>query len=66
MYNFKQAPGQENTFLFETDLGLSYEVKFKHTPYLFEDAPDYQNDVYELSVILAKPGPSKTPPRPGH
>ncbi len=61
-YEFREAPGEENTFLFETHWGLSYEIKFKHTPYLFENSPEYTNDVYELSIILAEPRPAKAPP----
>ena len=64
VYDFKRDSVEQNTFLFETRLGLFYEIKFKHTPYLFENAPEYADDVYELSIILAGPGPAKTPPDP--
>lgn len=61
VYEFRAAAGKENTFLFETNFGLLYEIRFKHTPYLFENAPPYADDVYELSIILADGPTDKTP-----
>ncbi len=67
MYVFDVSDSDSNSFLFKTKHGLLYEIKFKHTPYLFENAPEYANDVYELSIILAGPETAaftKTPPDP--
>ncbi len=62
MYAFRRAPDRENTFLFETAYDLLYEIKFQHTPYIFVDEPEFSNDIYELSVILAEGNHAKTPP----
>jgi Family of unknown function (DUF6169) len=63
-YFFEPSEVSPDSFIFKTDYGLTYEIRFKHTPYLFFDRPEFTDDVYELSVILAKGSPDKTPPDP--
>jgi hypothetical protein len=36
-YFFKYLDDPSNSFLFETDSGVFYQIKFKPTPYLFGD-----------------------------
>jgi hypothetical protein len=33
-YDFEKVDSEENIYLFDTDFELSYEIIFKHTPYL--------------------------------
>lgn len=63
-YDFEPSDSDPNTFLFKTRYGRFYEIKFKPTPYLFSDAPEYADDVYELSIITIGQGAMKTPPDP--
>jgi hypothetical protein len=63
-YPFERSDDDPNTFLFRTSLKLAYEIRFKHTPYLFENAPEFADDVYELSIILAEGPTDKTPTDP--
>lgn len=63
-YFFEQSEANPASFIFKTSFGLLYEIKFQHTPYLFVDEPEFSNDIYELSVILAEGSQTKTPPDP--
>jgi hypothetical protein len=60
-YDFEKVDSEENIYLFDTDFGLSYEIIFKHTPYLFSSEKPYSNDTYEFSIIVIE-NPNHTSP----
>lgn len=61
-YNFEKVGLDENVYLFDTDFGLSYEVVFKPTPYLFPADKPYSNDTYEFSIIVIENPNHASPP----
>lgn len=63
-YLFERSETNPYNFVFKTNYELVYEIKFKHTPYIFVNEPDFAEDIYELSIILAEGSPIKTPPDP--
>jgi hypothetical protein len=40
-YNFIFVGGKENSYVFETEIGVIYEVKFKPSKYIFESGFSY-------------------------
>ena len=56
-YSFKFTEEPTNTYLFTTDHGAAYAIRFKFTPYLFENHPDISDQVYELVVERIRPAP---------
>ncbi|WP_028525998.1 DUF6169 family protein [Runella limosa] len=59
-YNFSFWGGVNNTYSFQTENGIVYEVKLKPTPYLF-DNPLYAANTYELSIIVADNPTGRSP-----
>jgi Family of unknown function (DUF6169) len=59
-YDFAFWGGINNTYPFQTQQRVVYEVNFKPTPYLFED-PLYRQNTYELSIIVADNPTSRRP-----
>ena len=53
-YNFRFAGGPTNSYFFTTIHGAAYSIKFKPTPYLFENYPEIADQVYELVVELTR------------
>lgn len=54
-YNFRFTGDLVNSYLFTTAYGAAYSVKFKSTPYLFENSPEIADQVYELVIDLIRP-----------
>ena len=61
-YNFEKIDSEEFIYLFDTDFGLSYEIVFKPTPYLFPAEKPYSNDAYEFSIIVIENPNHASPP----
>jgi Family of unknown function (DUF6169) len=61
-YNFEKIDSEEYIYLFDTDFGLSNEVVFKATPYLFSPDKPYSNDTYEFSIIVIENPKHASPP----
>ena len=53
-YPFIFDGGLNNIYAFETDLGISYEVKFRPTSYLLGDeTTPYANSIFEFIIEIA-------------
>jgi Family of unknown function (DUF6169) len=61
-YEYVFAGGNANAYLFRTQYGVVYEVKFKQTPYLFTDQPDVADDVFELVIEVVQEVSGRVPP----
>ncbi len=62
-YLFYFDGGKDNVYTFETDLGISYEVKFRPTNYLLGDETTvYANHIYEFIIELVFNPLDKNPP----
>ena len=55
-YDFLLVSGSGIIYTFTTDNGAVYAIQFKPTPYLFEDAPDLGEHIYELVIELLRSG----------
>ncbi|MBD2756414.1 DUF6169 family protein [Spirosoma validum] len=51
-YEFEYVGGASNSYVFETTNEVTYQVKFKPTPYLFVNFPKLGEQVYELVIEL--------------
>ena len=63
-YKFFNVGGNDNSYIFETDNHLIYDIKFRPSSYLFEKTPKpYINDlVFEFIIELVyKPANLKPP-----
>jgi hypothetical protein len=61
-YNFEKIDSEGFIYLFDTDFGLSYEIVFKPTPYLFSPEKPYSSDTYEFSIIVIENPNHASPP----
>jgi hypothetical protein len=62
-YPFFFDGGANNIYAFETDLGISYEVKFRPTNYLLGDeTTPYANSIFEFIIEVAYNPLGKNPP----
>ena len=61
-YNFLFIGGEQNSYLFETQTDITYEVKFTPTPYLFGEDSPYAQDTLELSLVVSDNPTGRTPP----
>jgi Family of unknown function (DUF6169) len=62
-YPFYFDGGTNNVYAFETDLGISYEVKFRLTSYLLGDETTvYANSIYEFIIEIVFNPLDKNPP----
>jgi hypothetical protein len=53
-YLFEFLGGNNNAYSFQTNAGHNYLITFKPTPYLFEFNPEFANDTFEFSIVLAE------------
>jgi Family of unknown function (DUF6169) len=62
-YNYVYWGGEHNSYVFETDFSVIYEVKFKNSSYLFAHLPEVINQhVFEFVIDVAfNPNQAKTP-----
>jgi hypothetical protein len=61
-YDFLFIGGERNTYIFLTDLLITYEIQFKPTPYLFGDGFVLANEIVELVVKVADNPTGRRPP----
>ncbi len=61
-YQFLYEGGNQNSYYFETEIGLIYEIRFKPTPYLFgNEMQDIRESVFEFGILLQFNPNSKLP-----
>lgn len=61
-YPFIYEGGEQNSYYFESKAGLIYEIKFKPTPYLFEnELYEVKNNVFEFGIVVQFNPTSKFP-----
>lgn len=51
-YEFEFIRGKNNSYLFETAIGIKYEVQFKSSPYIFGEDAVYASYVYEFVLLV--------------
>jgi hypothetical protein len=51
-YDFRLVGSDNNIFLFETDAGVTYEVKFVPSGYLWESNPNYADYLRNFFVKI--------------
>lgn len=61
-YPFFFLGGQNSSYVFVTDLKISYEIKFKSSSYLFSDRLDFDLSVHEFVIEVAINPTGKRPP----
>jgi hypothetical protein len=61
-YNFFYLKGEDNSYLFETESELIYEIKFKPTPYFFSKNTTYSDNTYEFVIEIFYNPTSISPP----
>ncbi|TRX38965.1 DUF6169 family protein [Flavobacterium restrictum] len=62
-YSFYFDGGKNNVYAFETDLKISYEVKFRPSSYLLGDeTTDYASHIYEFIIEVVYNPLGKNPP----
>ncbi len=52
-YNFRFAGGDENSYVFDTNYGVKYEIKFRPTFYIFEEELMLKELTFELIIDVA-------------
>jgi len=63
IYPFYFGGGMHNSYYFETNIGIIYEVKFKGTPYLFKNTTDeISKNIFEFAILVEYNPTSKMPP----
>jgi hypothetical protein len=62
LYDFVFIGGANNTYVFETNSGIVYEIKFKPSPYLLDQNKNYSNLIYEFVIDIAINPTDKNPP----
>lgn len=50
-YDFDFKGGDNNAYLFETDSGIRYQVKFVPSGYLWESNPSYADHTHEFAFF---------------
>ena len=62
-YPFFFDGGENNVYAFETDLGISYEVKFRPSSYLLgNETTPFANHIYEFIIEIVYNPLGKNPP----
>jgi len=52
-YQFIFDGGTDNSYFFETNSGIVYQIKFKPTPYLFgNDCKEISEYIYEFAILV--------------
>jgi hypothetical protein len=60
-YKFQFIGGQNNTYIFETDFEITYEIKFVPSGYIWEPAiPFFKDNTFEFIIAVIEK--SKNPP----
>lgn len=62
VYKFLFEGGSNNSYYFETFNGCIYEIRFKPTPYLFEnESKEIRDNVFEFAILLEYNPDAKLP-----
>jgi Family of unknown function (DUF6169) len=61
-YSFKFEGGYQNSYNFDTDNFISYDIKFKPSDYIFEGRTPFYVPTFELSITVAVNETGKNPP----
>lgn len=63
-YDFEFQGDYNNTYIFETDYKVLYDVKFKPSFYLFEESSPFSRFAYELVIAVVEQPNDKVPSDP--
>ncbi|MFY7910697.1 MAG: DUF6169 family protein [Emticicia sp.] len=61
-YDFIFVGGTENSYVFETEIGVIYEIKFKPSKYIFESGFSYSDFTFEFVIKILENPVHKSPP----
>ena len=61
-YSFEFSGGKNNSFIFRTDFGLQYEIKFVPSGYIFPEGHPAQDYTYEFVIGVLENNTGKNPP----
>lgn len=61
-YNFIFVGDKENSYVFETEIGVIYEIKFKPSKYIFESGFSYSDFTFEFVIKVLQNPIHKSPP----
>ena len=61
-YNFNFAGGSQNSYFFDTLKGITYEIQFKPTPYLFGENFVLATEIVELVIKVVDNPTGRRPP----
>ncbi len=51
-YDFEFKGGKNNSYIFDTNYEITYEVKFKPSSYLFDEKDEFSTQVYEMVIAI--------------
>jgi len=54
-YEFDYIGGKDSTYLFTAQRGITYELRFKPTGYLFDSAQPFVNSIFEMVLLPINP-----------
>ena len=61
-YEYRFAGGKNNSYIFDTDNKITYEIKFVPSGYLFEEGHPARDFTYEYIISVLENNTGKTPP----
>jgi hypothetical protein len=61
-YSFEFIGGKNNSYIFQTDAGIQYEIKFVPSGYLFEEGHPARDFTFEYIIAVLENNTEKTPP----
>lgn len=61
-YDFIFIGGKNNSYVFKTNIGVIYEVKFKPSKYIFESGFSYSDFTFEFVIDVLQSSGYKSPP----
>jgi hypothetical protein len=61
-YDFRFVSGANNSYLFDTDYGIGYEIKFVPSGYLWESNPHFKDFTFDFVIAVVVNNTGKTPP----
>lgn len=53
-YDFEFKGGKNNSYVFETNYDITYEVKFKPSSYLFDERYQFSSQVFEMVIAVTE------------
>jgi hypothetical protein len=61
-YQYSFIGGNNNSYVFETSIGIVYEIKFKPSPYLLAETEEISKLIFEFVIEVAINETGKNPP----